>query len=1839
MSSRPFSQQSLSELENLFMQHQDDPKTLSILLDELLHRTRRDSIALRGRVSQRLDQVNKRDRSAVTHSQPGNRKIINVRSPLPNESEEVEANPGFPAGMRDNRDPSAVSLQEKREVTRRLLADLRTRLLDLRNNNRLLNFPFSERSRTHVRVIDELPDVLHNRLRDGKTLIFAALPQPAERADDEQTDEFQLALEAARISDQTYLRQVDELGEKDDITSVKGQRIERALRDRIREKLVMPPRSSRETMSAAEYATTIGLNPSYELPTPDPSGNNPRKHEDDKIQTLLFPDQMERKLSGLRDQTHTGLVEMGINTLFCAFGFLEWYESPDSDKGFLAPLLLHPIQMERGLVRQVYRYSIQSTGEPTEINLPLRERLRHDFAIELPQIQEDDTPETYFEQVTEMIEELPRWRVRRFVTVGLFHFARLVMYHDLDPERWPSERSLREHGVLVDLLGGIESGNDSLATEYCADQPEVSKVAPILITDADSSQFSAIVDIMSGKNAAIKGPPGTGKSQTITNVIAAALNANMRVLFLAEKMAALEVVKKRLDDAGLGVFCLELHSTKARKIDVHAALRKRDELTHSADPLALAAALEEHERLREQLAAYANRLNQSYGKTGKTIQELLWAEQANRRIAGALNLPPSLDRLYDAAALEMNEYDRSRAHSKLTVLERSAAALGESCGDIENHAWFGCCKADMSVYEQEDLRVAMRDWCQILTELNAVAQSLSDFLKVDARLTLETTRDAAEKIEANLPNHSSDVEPTVLANLTETSAVEALASLRNDCLRYQEVLCRLKAVFEGTPFIHANTREELNEVVRSMTILPSGVRSIGPEVRHLKSQAESMRDRAASFQRVVERVRQLYTAIHFEGPVTTANVGRLFAAMDILRSSPRETLLRRRSPLIEELSLDTLERGSRLASLLLSKRNELGATFVLKLDSDPAGLRQCALTVQTTGLPGRFGRRYKEALNQYRLLCRSYSKKRTRQSIVSDLGMIADYLDEFHTFLSDEKVRSVCGDEFRGLDTPFRLLLAASDYATGVRQSFKGNEPLETALRQFLLRAPIDDVDSVVAVATRPEVQSLRVDFEALVSDGETLHDLEPEYSTCSASAEALASMYLHLREMGVGDGVSLSALPDVAEQLGELENLANGIEQNTLAKTILGGYYRGPDSDCEFIHRHCQSAASILSCDLPSGCAQSLLAQDYHVNDVKLREFSTKLAPLLRAEAESRSRALSLGQVDALQMFSSLNIESLGLQAILARIDRAVRGAAQLSGWVDYLRTRAQVVECGAGQILDSYRESGLQPSNLPVAFDKVFYRSITRKALSEFPELKQFSGISHDAVRQSFQELDRTIIKLQRRSLAAKLSRADISSGIGSGPRSDWTDRSLIHNEIQKKMRHIPLRDLMKRAGRAIQQMKPCFMMSPASVAQFISPESSVEFDMVIIDEASQMKPEEALGSIVRGKQLVVVGDPQQLPPTSFFDRTEIPTDEGDDFEDYIDNESILDLALATFRPSRNLRWHYRSRHESLIAFSNKNFYDNELILFPSPTKTHRDLGVEYRKIKGIYNGRVNVGEAEAVVNEAISFMNTYPNRSLGIVTINQTQRELLVQEMDRVFARDRRAESYREKWEKTLEPFFVKNLENVQGDERDAIFISTVYGPNETGKVYQRFGPINSAAGHRRLNVLFTRAKEKVVVFSSMDSADIIPTDTSHRGVQILKGYIEYSRVGRLESGVTTGRSPDSDFEVVVADRLRQNGFEAVPQVGVAGYFIDMAVRDPNNPDSYILGIECDGATYHSAKSTRDRDRLREEVLRGLKWNIYRIWSTDWFNDQDGQVRKLVSYLHSLCHKSSAISKISD
>jgi very-short-patch-repair endonuclease len=328
-----------------------------------------------------------------------------------------------------------------------------------------------------------------------------------------------------------------------------------------------------------------------------------------------------------------------------------------------------------------------------------------------------------------------------------------------------------------------------------------------------------------------------------------------------------------------------------------------------------------------------------------------------------------------------------------------------------------------------------------------------------------------------------------------------------------------------------------------------------------------------------------------------------------------------------------------------------------------------------------------------------------------------------------------------------------------------------------------------------------------------------------------------------------------------------------------------------------------------------------------------------------------------------------------------------------------------------------------------------------------------------------------------------------------------------------------------------------------------------------------------------------------------------------------------------NRRLRWHYRSRHESLIAFSNQHFYDSNLILFPSPFKESDEFGIRFTRVeKGCTSSGRNVEEAKMLVDFTAQQLIEHPDESVGIVAMNAKQSEEIEQQLELLLKENPIFQKAYERNQAQADPLFIKNLENVQGDERDVIIISMTYGAETAGmaSMHQRFGPINSDVGWRRLNVLFTRSKKRMHVYSSMDSSHIRTDATSKRGVLSLKAFLAYCETKNLHSHHHTGRPADSDFEIAVMDALAKHGYECEPQLGVSGYRLDLAVRDPGRPGRFLIGVECDGATYHSAKSSRDRDRLRQDILESLGWCIHRIWSTDWFKNPQAQLQPILMEL---------------
>lgn len=535
---------------------------------------------------------------------------------------------------------------------------------------------------------------------------------------------------------------------------------------------------------------------------------------------------------------------------------------------------------------------------------------------------------------------------------------------------------------------------------------------------------------------------------------------------------------------------------------------------------------------------------------------------------------------------------------------------------------------------------------------------------------------------------------------------------------------------------------------------------------------------------------------------------------------------------------------------------------------------------------------------------------------------------------------------------------------------------------------------------------------------------------------------------------------------------------------------------------------------------------------------------------------------------------------------------------------------------------EDKISPNCIVSLFKLNVANTILNEIMESNVHLRKFNENIYNKNIEKFQQIDKEILRLNQLRIRNILNEnKPIITGKTIAPTSEL---GILMKEIGKKKRNIPIRQLLKKTGNIITKIKPCFMMSPLSVANYLDPKCyNNYFDYVIFDEASQIKTEDVLGIFFRGKNFVIMGDSKQLPPTIFFESDNVEDIDEDDDSLYQDIESILKLCKSIF-PDKMLKWHYRSRHESLISVSNDEFYNNNLIVFPSPFSQTDDLGLklEYNP-KNYYDkgkSRKNQGEAKDVIEYAINHFKKYgKNKSLGICTFGIKQKEAILEELE-----------YRLQKNPELEPFFnesgengffIKNLENIQGDERDVILISVGYGFDKNGKLSNNFGPLNKNGGERRLNVLITRAREKCVVFSNFLSDDLHVSNSKSLGLKAFKNFLYYAK--NKEYPVTsepTGEDFDSPFEESVYNYLEDMGYNVAKQVGCVGYKIDLAIVDPDNPDKYVLGIECDGATYHSSATARERDRLRQEILEGLGWKFHRIWSTDWFNSRESAKKRL-------------------
>lgn len=1687
---------------------------------------------------------------------------------------------------------------QQREWTSAAVAKLRAKLIDLSRASPLIAFKHSVRSASQLRIVDERPDLLFERLNNGP-MGFEPLPGEDETPPDERTPDFHIAYERARLTDEAFAAETLALGDREEDARA-WQAAERALKARVRASLGLPALDRGKGVNVAELARAHGFDPSFDLKSSD-DDDVAGHHEDDRIRTLLTEKELDKRLKGIFERAGTHLRETGLHTLNLVFGFVEWFEDDASEISNHAPLLLLPVGLDRQIKRGRYEYQVTALDDGLGVNVAAIEKSRTHWGLDLPKLRAEETPESYFVRAREVLAKGRRLRLRTFATLAVL--PPMVLWKDLDPAAWPEEAFAR-HRVLPGLLGASqyrERGGDESPDDI--DDPAHAPRVPALITDADASQHRAIMLAAAGHDLAIEGPPGTGKSQTITNMIATALGQGKRVLFVAEKGAALRVVSDRLRAAGFGPLLLELHGDRASRTDVYDGLRERFAAGPRHDPRALEDRRAELHRHRALLRRYLSLLRQPLGALGMTAHALVWRELRLRAGLEAAEVT-AIERCWkpeeagtvDRAALKSNRERLAQFGNALTALD---AAPNE-----ERTIW-----AQAERLNPFDQNEARRAALRAGEAAEAVTGACDAFASLGVNLPESET--ALEAVDDQLAHfapfacHDEAVVGTALHAPTEAARLMALqadwralcATLAGDCGDpdgASEAAARALAgalAISACPMTAADAKEEADRLSRLTADLAAATKDVA-------TLCSLLPDGAA-----------VPVAAALRAALALSRLGAL---------SPGATAMLSPS-LGDAIAGPVIDAAERSAAEITRERATLSERVLPQaFDASTEELDDLAVVLESTGLLGRlFGGRYAAAKRRAVGLLRHAS---ARQASAETLRAVASAQRSATAF--------AIGSNARALTPPMLWNGAATSFAD-LREAHAGLQDASSALAAEDMTAALDTWLGASA-AERQRIGAACARMSGLLEraaaagfSGVPLGELEKD---CTSRRAALGKLREAAAALGVRPAAPLRNSDEtIADRL--LRLIAVRGEFDAMRGMGALAWVRDIAVPLDDLAQACSDARRISALDGPLGFRDLLLK--CATPAALSRGIAAAAGPLAQALDGWGEEA------DRLERISGLSLPAIGpdrnWRAVGAALLAAAADAKGAALAADLLKYRNALADRGLSAFAAAALAGEARPGSLADLWELRIVSALLRTHLGgDGAELGRLGSLTLEGARRAFCEADKALHKLEAAAIVAKRLMDRPPQGLAYGPKSAYTELALLEHETALKRPRTPLRDVAHRASAALQALKPVWLMSPASTAQYIRPGAS-PFDLLIIDEASQMRPENSVSCVLRADQIVVVGDANQLPPSDHFQLVSADNGGDDDVGPDRDVESILDLANQKFEAKRKprLRWHYRSQHESLIQFSNRQFYKRDLIVFPSPKADEDELlGVKCLYVPKfrsdtIYEGSVNQREAEVVIEEAFRLMRAYPEHSIGIVAMNAKQTELIQNEFDRLVLEDSNTAAYVEFFKGSVDEFFVKNLENVQGDERDIILISTVYGPGKDGVVRQNFGLMNREVGWRRLNVLVTRAKRSCRLVTSLRPDDIKLTPASSKGTAAFKAYLAYAH-GSAWTSDHGGGEPDSDFEQFVADALSNAGYEIVHQVGVEGFRIDLGVRHPDCPVGFIAGVECDGATYHKGLSVRDRDHIRQRILEQLGWTIYRVWSTDWFADPARETAKLLAWL---------------
>ncbi|WP_421785012.1 DUF3320 domain-containing protein [Hyphobacterium sp.] len=855
--------------------------------------------------------------------------------------------------------------------------------------------------------------------------------------------------------------------------------------------------------------------------------------------------------------------------------------------------------------------------------------------------------------------------------------------------------------------------------------------------------------------------------------------------------------------------------------------------------------------------------------------------------------------------------------------------------------------------------------------------------------------------------------------------------------------------------------------------------------------------------------------------------------------------------------------------------------------------------------------------------------------IATDAGRLAECASAFETALRDfeDKFDLPAGNaapvRASALADLARILRAAYDYDLGFALTPEARSHFAAVERG------IEELK-----AYRLNKNELSTDYSDDAARNAPVAEWSAKWSKAKASLPVIGAVQAFLLKGAAAKQAGLAKRPDLDRDLPVLQAMQANLEELDKAESELPASldWKGLDQDAEAARARLESGRKLNAAMLAlSDSAEDLAAvrKALRLRLVEGRELLADDAPLRRCGEmmiDAEDRFVEARDAFAARAKSGAIAGDTPLAGLAEQCHAIIDLQPKLQRWALLNRAKREAREHHISELVEAIETGVIASPDAREALRTAYYFWLAERFVDAREPLKRFSAPDHERKIERFRKLDQELSDMAAGYIRARLS-GDIPSPDDVKRQSGY---GVLRHQMQLKRPRIAVRELIAQMGDAVSQLTPCLMMSPLSVSQFLSAGDQM-FDLVVFDEASQITVPDAIGAIARGRNAIVVGDPKQMPPTNFFNKSANSGDGESDGTDGVseDLESILDEVLAASVKHHRLTGHYRSRHESLIAFSNHRYYGGELVTYPSCET--RQSAVSFRQVDGLYmkgKTRTNPEEAKAVVAEIVRRLHDpeLAKLSIGVVAMNSEQQRLIENLLDD----ERRSDPALEEYfgDTADERIFVKNLETVQGDARDVILLTIGYGPDTPGAktMSMNFGPLNREGGERRLNVAITRATTEVVIFASFSPEMIDLTRTSARALRDLRHYLEFAERGPAALGeavVSIGGLDDydSDFERRVAERLRARGWDVRTQIGVSKFRVDLGVVHPDRPGVFLAGIECDGATYHSSPTARDRDRVRQAILENLGWTLVRIWSTDFFIDPNGTLETVCERLEAI------------